>query len=218
MSDVLATLRARYLAAQLDGDRAGAIAVILDEGLARGVDAQSLVLQVIQPAQHEIGRLWQENAITVAQEHLATAITQVALARLYGQLPRRTPNGRNVIVACPEGERHDLGARVTADFLEMAGFEVRYLGADVPNDDLVKIVAERKPDLLALSVTMAENLPAAQDAVDRVCRATSGSVRIAIGGYALEATGDALPPGVTFTCADAAALVGRASDVLGVPR
>lgn len=211
----LKALRDRYLAAQLAGDRDAALRVLLEEGLEAGAAVGDLVLHVIQPAQHEIGRLWQSNTINVAQEHLATAISQVALSRLYAHLPRESKVGKRVVVACVEGERHELGARVAADFMETAGYDVRFLGADVPTDSLLRLLGEHRPDLLALSVTMAENLPAAEDALERVCSLTDGTLPIAVGGAAFDVLGEErLPPGATFTCRDAAEFVRRTRDVL----
>lgn len=209
------SLRERYLAAQLAGDRDAAVRVLLDDGLAAGAMVGDLVLQVIQPAQHEIGRLWQSNTINVAQEHLATAISQVAISRLYAHLPRESKLGKRVVVACVEGERHELGARVAADFMETAGYDVRFLGADVPTDSLIRLLEQERPDLLALSVTMAENLPAAEEALGRVCTLTDGLLPIAVGGAAFDVLGqERLPAGATFTCRDAAELVRRTRDVL----
>src|SRR5262249_4416722 len=96
----LGELRARYLAAQLAGSRREALRLVLDEGLARGVPALDVELEVIQEAQREIGRLWQENAITVAEEHMATAISHMALSHLYEHAPRASTNGKKVLVAC----------------------------------------------------------------------------------------------------------------------
>jgi len=181
--DLAAALTARYVAAQLAGDRREALRVV-DDGLGAGISATALQLRVVQPAQYEIGRLWQENRITVAQEHLATAISQLVLAHLYRHLPRDPKNGKRVLLACVEGELHDMGARVAADHLEMSGYEVHYLGANVPTDDLVAMVREHPPDLLALSASMPSHLPAIEEAVTRVCRATGNGVPIALGGRA----------------------------------
>jgi methanogenic corrinoid protein MtbC1 len=83
----LLSLREQYLAAQLAGNRQEALRLLVDEGLLRGVPFQDIHLEIIQPAQYEIGRLWQEN------------------------LPRDAPNGKRVMVSCVEGELHEVGAR-----------------------------------------------------------------------------------------------------------
>jgi MerR family transcriptional regulator, light-induced transcriptional regulator len=216
MSDTTATLRDRYLAAQLKGQRHEALRLLMEEGLEAGVSVPDLELQVIGPAQREMGRLWQENRITVAQEHLATAISQLALAQLYRHLPRDPPNGKRVTVSCVEGELHEVGARMASDFLEMSGFEVDFLGANVPTDHLVSYVRDGRPDLLCLSATLAFHVPALKEAVVRV-RAQDPRLPIAVGGLAFEwSVGLQEQLGVTFYGRDARELVAGACRELGV--
>src|ERR671914_181512 len=87
-------------------------------------------------------RSWPGNRLTVAHEHVATAISQLVMALAYSALPRGPSNGRRALVACVDDELHDLGARMAADFFEMGGFDVRYLGANLPADGLVGMVRE----------------------------------------------------------------------------
>lgn len=178
------SLYRRYLEAQLQRDRAAAFRVLLDDGLAAGVSVPELYLGVIQPAQYEIGRLWQANLLSVAEEHVATSISQLALSYLYPYIPRSAPNGKRVLVACVHEERHDLGARMAADFYEMGGFSVRYLGAGIKADQLVAMVREDRPDILGLSVTMTANLDALHLMVDRARDAVGDGMRLAVGGAA----------------------------------
>ena len=216
MSDTTATLLDRYLAAQLKGQRQEALRLLVEEGVGAGISVPDLQLKVISPAQREIGRLWQENRITVAQEHLATAISQLVMAQLYRHLPRDPPNGKRVTVACVEGELHEVGARIASDFLEMSGFDVEFLGANVPTDSLVRWVEDAHPDLLCLSATMSFHLPALQEAIERV-RAVAPALPIAVGGHAFEwARGLEDRLGVTFYGKDARALVAGACRELRV--
>jgi MerR family transcriptional regulator, light-induced transcriptional regulator len=216
MSDPIPALLERYLAAQLKGQRQEALRLLVEEGVGAGISVPDLQLKVIGPAQHEIGRLWQENRISVAQEHLATAISQLVMAQLYRHLPRDPPNGKRVTVACVEGELHEVGARMASDFLEMAGFDVEFLGANVPTDALVKWVQDAQPDLLCLSATMSFHLPALTEAIERV-RAGYPQLPIAVGGHAFEwARGLEDRLGVTFYGKDAKALVAGACQELHV--
>jgi methanogenic corrinoid protein MtbC1 len=179
-----AEVAARYLDALLAGDRNAAVRAALDNGVARGLSVPDLYLGVIQPAQHRVGALWQENRLTVAHEHVATAISQLVMALAYPSLPREPSNGKRALVACVDDELHDLGARMAADFFEMAGFAVRYLGANLPAESLAGMVREEQPDLAILSVTMAFHLDAAREAVQRLREVGGDQLRIAIGGQA----------------------------------
>jgi len=213
----LGELRARYLAAQLAGSRREALRLVIDEGLARGIPALDVELEVIQEAQREIGRLWQQNTITVAEEHMATAISHMALSHLYEHAPRALTNGKKVMVACVEGEEHDFPARLVADALDLAGFDVRYLGANVPTDSLLAAVKRERPDLLALSATMTFNVPALRRTVERVRLEAGTSLPLAVGGGACTwMAGLPHALGADATARDARELVEAARRLLGV--
>lgn len=168
MTTALDDLRDRYLAAQLTGDRREALRLLLEDGLRNGASVVDLQAGVIQAAQDEIGRLWQLNRVTIAQEHMASAISQLGLSALFERATPAARLGKKLVLACVAGELHDLPARLVADFLDLAGFDVRYLGADVPHDDLVRMVDAEQPDLIGLSVTMSFNVPALRAAAARV--------------------------------------------------
>ena len=177
--------RDRYLAAIMAGSRRDALAVV-DDALAGGMEVRALYLQVFQPAMHEIGRLWQENRITVADEHLATAITQLAMSRLYEALfGDRRDAGPLLVAACADHERHELGLRMICDLLELDGWDTVFLGASVPVEDLVQMVLERKPEVVALSASITPHLARVREAVEAIRGALpEGGPVIAIGGRA----------------------------------
>lgn len=178
-----AELLSPYVAAQLRGDRREALRLVMEEGVARGVPVSALALEVIQPAQQEIGRLWEVNEISVAQEHLATAISQLVVNHLYAHLPRAKPNGKMVVVACADGEQHELGARLASDFLETAGFGVRFLGASVPADALARLVVEERADAVVLSAATALGFPGLRAALHAL-RESAPGVPVLVGGAA----------------------------------
>ena len=183
-SPALDQLFARYLDAQLSGDRRAALRVVIDEGLAAGHTVHDLHTGVVQAAQSEIGRLWQQNRISIAEEHMATAISHVVAARLFEEATPQDRLGKRIMVACVEGEYHEFPARLVADFLDLGGFDVLYLGANVPTDHLVAMLRDTQPDLLALSVTMSFNVASLRDAIRRVHQALP-ALPVLIGGHAL---------------------------------
>lgn len=170
------SLQQAYLAALRAADRRRAFALI-DDARAAGMTVTRVYLEVLQPSLREVGRLWQANEMTVAEEHLATAITQMVMARIYSEPAAATiPNGRTFIAACAAAERHEVGLRMVADLVEHAGWDSLYLGATVPVDDLVRLVRERAPDVLMLSASIAPHVAE--------LRATIQSVRATIGDRA----------------------------------
>jgi methanogenic corrinoid protein MtbC1/DNA-binding XRE family transcriptional regulator len=142
-----------YLKALVDGDQRAA-ADVVERALTVGTTLQDLYLEVFAPALKRIGDLWAKGTISVAQEKLATQITLAQMERLrVGQRAGRQGTQR-VLVACVEGEQHFVGARMAADLFAMDGWIVDFLGPDVPTSTLIKMINDRRPHLVALSVTM----------------------------------------------------------------
>jgi MerR family transcriptional regulator, light-induced transcriptional regulator len=152
-------LREKYLDLLLAPDARGA-RDLARTALESGVSASALYLQVITPAMHEIGRLWESAQITVAQEHLSTQISQMVIATLGGQIAGGEPigAGRAAIVASSPGERHALGGAMVADFLESQGWDVLALGADIPVHELIDLTQDREAHVVALSTALPGNL------------------------------------------------------------
>jgi methanogenic corrinoid protein MtbC1 len=167
-----AILTRSYLDALRAADVAGAYRIASD-GLERGTSLAALYQRVITPAMHELGRLWAEGAITVADEHLATAVTHRVLAAIrppqaFEQTFRSGSEKPSALLAAVQGEQHALGLRMAADLLEDRGYRVAYLGADVPTDALLQAVRTLSPDLLGLSVTMPESTRRLEEVVEAV--------------------------------------------------
>jgi DNA-binding XRE family transcriptional regulator len=94
------------------------------------------------------------------------------------------------MVCCIEGEHHFIAARMAADLFQMEGWQVDFLGPDVPNAALIEIVAARQPDLVALSITIQSNFRRAQALVKKLKKLTVAPY-IIIGGQALLGAGGA---------------------------
>lgn len=131
----------------------------------------ALYQRVITPAMHELGRLWEAGAITVADEHLATGITHRVLAalrppELFEQAFDMGSDMPCALLAAAQGERHALGLRMVADLLEDRGYQVAYLGADVPIEALLQAVHALSPVLVGLTATMPESTQRLEEAVE----------------------------------------------------
>jgi PAS domain S-box-containing protein len=158
---------------------------VVDEALLAGVSPAGIHARIMEPALAHIGELWQGNAISVADEHLATAISQGLLIRLFDALGVRRPRSRErVLLAAVEGQHHVLGLRMVADVLEGAGFDVLFLGADVPLDALRGFIAEHQPAVIGLGCNFATDSSHLAEAII-AAHAVSLEPRIMLGGRAV---------------------------------
>jgi methylmalonyl-CoA mutase cobalamin-binding domain/chain len=178
----LASLARDYLHALLGGYRAAAGRLVLDAA-ARGEPVRELYLQVFQPALREVGRLWQTNRISVAQEHFCSAATQVVMSQLLSGASAAEQGEHRVVVACVAGDLHDLGARMVGDFFDMGGWNVYFCGASTPHAAVVQTACERDADVLAISASMSCQLHTARELIEQVrADPRCGDVRIMVGG------------------------------------
>ncbi|AGX88622.1 cobalamin B12-binding domain-containing protein [Candidatus Symbiobacter mobilis] len=175
--------------ALLKGDQGAAMAVLntmMDEGCSL-VDVE---MHVIQPALYAIGDKWQRNEISVAQEHMATAIVQMVMT--FGLVRSAPPSltDRRVLLACVEGNHHAVGLSMVSDAFSLAGWQVQYLGANVPTAALVAHVPEYRPHLVGLSVSFPQHLRVARQVICKL-QETMGKERppVMIGGLAINRFG-----------------------------
>ena len=169
------------LSALLRADRAAAAAIATAAVREGRVDD---LYDSIAVAMDEVGRRWEANELTVAQEHAASAVAQYVLAQVFPELPRSDVARGRAIVAGVPGERHQLGSQIVADALECDGWASVYLGADVPADALADEAAWHEAHVVALSVTMPGNLPSLRDAVAALRTRLGDALAIGIGGRA----------------------------------
>lgn len=172
----------RYLAALLAGRRAEC-AEIMQELISTGTELKTLYVQLFQRSQYEVGELWEQGKISVAVEHVCTAITQRMLTQVQAQTFKGALRERTIIIACVADEFHQLGGRMIADFCELRGWRGYFLGANTPLSELMQLIETRKPDVLGLSLSIYFNLPALVKALDAVTQRYP-ALPIVVGGQA----------------------------------
>jgi methanogenic corrinoid protein MtbC1 len=181
-SATLGKLAKGFNEALLKGDRHEARRMIMEE-VEKGTPVKDIYIHVFQTSQLEVGRLWQENQISVAREHFVSAATQMIMSQLYPYIFSTERNGHSFIGACIGGELHEIGIRMVCDFFEMEGWDTWYLGANTPTDSLIQSIKENKAELLGLSVTMPYHISSLQEVVRYIREDETGkNVKILVGG------------------------------------
>jgi methanogenic corrinoid protein MtbC1 len=179
----LATPARVYLLAILQGDRQAALGIARES--LRESSLPRLYLEVIEPAQYEVGRLWETNAISVAEEHMATAVTQFVMAQCFSPAGRPALCRGKIVLTGVEEEFHHLGANMVADVLEALGWDVRFLGTNLPHTGILEVIREHRPDWVGISATTLLSLPQASRLIAEIRTAfPEGAPGIVVGGSA----------------------------------
>ena len=179
-------LRQEYLKEILAGKRKTALEIIMD-AFRSGYSIPGLYMDVLQEALYEIGSLWENNRITVADEHLGTAITQFVMSNLYQHLEISGEQMGNSVITGVQGELHQVGANMVSDILESDGWDVMFLGTNVPMDGVLQSIRTHKAKLFGISSTMFFNIPKVIQLVEAVRKEFGESApRIMLGGGAFK--------------------------------
>ncbi len=176
---------APFEAALLAGNQREAMAVV-NRCIDKGCSLVEVEMHIIQPALYRIGEKWQANQVTVAQEHLATAIVQSVMTLGLLRSPPPALINKRVLLACVSGNHHFIGLRMVADAFQLGGWDVQYLGANVPTPALVDQVSAWKPDLVGLSVSFPQQLSVVKAIIALLVeRLENARPAVIIGGLAI---------------------------------
>jgi len=158
---------ARYLEPLLRGDRKSCRSVI-EEALQKGIPANSVYIYIVWPIMVEIEKLLREERITPVQEHLATRVNRTIVDQLQNKLPRRPGKSKKIVVCCAPDELQELGAQMMTDLFESDGWEVRFIGGGLTNDDILAYINESSPDILLLYGTTPKQAPNVRRLIDTI--------------------------------------------------
>ncbi len=157
----------RFLPPLLAGQRQ-ACRDVLSEVLDTGVEPETVYRQLMWPALEHVERLYRADQINLATEHMATRISRALVDQLQARLPRREPNGKSIIITCAENEPEELGAQMCADLFESSGWTVYFVGGGVPNDEVLALVGQFRPDILLVFGTQPSGVPGVRRLIDLI--------------------------------------------------
>ncbi|MBN2830588.1 MAG: cobalamin-dependent protein, partial [Candidatus Cloacimonetes bacterium] len=122
------------------------------------VSIEELYEKLFKRTLYLVGKLWEDNQISVATEHIATAITEGLMNIIYADVIPQEETNFKVIVCPAEGEQHQVGAKMVSDIFELSGWNCHFVGWGTPTSELLKLIQEVNPDVLAISLSVYMNM------------------------------------------------------------
>lgn len=150
---VLDPVTSAYVDHLMKGDRRGAIE-LTRRCVSDGMSILDILLAVLEPAQHEVGRRWALGLISIAHEHFCTAVTQFVMTDLCSGLFDGEDSHRRLLAVHVPGSLHHVGLRMVVDVLECRDWSTTYVVDEVTVDSLPGLVADDQADLLLISAAM----------------------------------------------------------------
>lgn len=192
-------MRDHFLGYLLSGDRRGGSHYI--HGLLKSDFTLSDIYEhVIKESLYMVGEMWEQNRVTVAEEHLATSVSEAIMNEFFPGIVSHHRIKKRVLVGCVEQELHQVGAKMVADIFEMKGWDSYFLGANTPQEELLRFAQDLKPDVIALSASIYFHIPQLEDMLCRT-RELFPDTPVLVGGQAFRHGGRDIAesyPGVQF--------------------
>ena len=177
------TIYLQYFDFLLKGDRDKCTEIVFNL-LEQNVQPVDIYENVFQRSMYRVGKLWEQDKITVAHEHIASNITEALIDVVSTKLKKGKKNSKKIIITCVEKEFHCLGAKIIADYFDFLGWEVIMLGANTPVNEMLKLIEEKKPDLIGVSNSFYLNILRLINFIEKI-REKFPDQKIVVGGQAL---------------------------------
>ncbi len=157
--------RTKYLEQLIQGNRMGCRQVI-GEALQTGTPANSIYTELFWPVMGEIEQLYRGHRIDRITENMATRINRTLVDQLQGKLPHAPKRDMKMVITCADNEAEELGAQMCADLFESDGWEVKFIGNGVPNDELLSLIGYYQPDILFIYGSKPTDAPNVRKIID----------------------------------------------------
>ena len=157
----------QYMESLLQGRRKQCRTLVW-HALERGTKAESLYLDLMWPAMEQVQRLYREDRINIATEHMATRINRALADQVQRNLGPPASNGSRIVITCADGEGEELGAQMCADLFEAAGWEVYFVGGGVPKDEILSLLGQVRPEIAMVYGMTPQGVPGVRALIDLI--------------------------------------------------
>ncbi len=159
------SLTQSYLEPLLTGDRTVA-RLVIDRAMERGFTAYALLTELVWPTMELLQDLFRDDKISVSSLNLATRLNRSVTDQLCAKLPQSESKNKKVLIFSGNDEPEELGGQICAELFESDGYTVKFAGGGVPEDEVLKLIGETRPDLLVLFATRPSGMPAVRSLID----------------------------------------------------
>ena len=149
--------------------------------LAAVLAPRELVHRVALPLIRRVGEAWHEGTLTIAQEHMTSALLRNLVGALV-PLYRRTSPASRLLFATPAGELHEFGILLSAMLAAGGGLGIVYLGANLPSEEIVAAARRTAPQAVVLGFVGSSGAKAGMKELQEVAQQLPSQIELWVGG------------------------------------
>lgn len=154
-----------YLEPLIAGDR-DACRKLIEGALSVGITPEELLNKLIWPTMELIQSLYKDDRISITSLNMATRLNRSLTDQVAAKLERKESKNKKVLIFCGDDEPEELGGQICADLFEADGWTVKFAGGGVPEDEVLTLIGETRPDLLVHFGTLPTGVPAVRKLID----------------------------------------------------
>lgn len=140
-----------------------------------------LLDSVIIPLVEQIGERWRDGDLRIMHEHMASAVLKTFLSNLRNAY-RNNGNTPAIIVTTPIGQLHEIGALIIALVAAAEGWQVVYLGTNMPAEEIVAASNEKNAKAVVLSIVYPADDPFLYQELEKLRNLLPNDIKIISGG------------------------------------
>ena len=145
--------------------------------------------RLLAPVMYLVGELWKAGKLDVATEHVCSNAAHTLVKIINERVSRNSEANRKalkILICTPEGEYHSLGCMVIESFLRSKGYFVSNIAPSVPSDAIIAFAGKFNPDLIMISITLGDNIVAANKLINKILESRISVPPILVGGIGIE--------------------------------
>ncbi len=166
---------------QGDKHRCREILVTLAES---GTCIKDIYINLIQKSLYKIGKMWEEGKISIAEEHMATKISEYLVDISTQFFTHADSCGKTIVLTGIDKDFHDIGARMVSNIFELHGWDTVFIGGNTPKKEVLAMIENSKPDVLGITFSLYINFIRFVELLEAI-KAEFPEQKVLIGGQGL---------------------------------
>ena len=141
--------------------------------------------RLLTPVMYKVGDLWSKGTLDIATEHICSNAAHTLVKIINEKVSRQkqpSTEVKKILLCTPEGEMHSLGCMVIESVLISKGYSVLNIAPSVPSTSVISFANKLEPDLIIISITLTENLHAANRLINNILSTKADHPPILLGG------------------------------------